>query len=269
MASVPFSAFASTPVTGTIDATTLTTTSSKPTIKGTADGAKTITITVKKEGSTATYYKSHMTSVHSGKWSAKIWKDLSNGTYDLTVTGGSKTLATGKLAVGTSAAGSVTSTAPASSAMTPAATTLVVSSVPLLFGGTAHMSAAVPVSYLQITNIGKVPATLKGFWIKQNGSAPTTSVIGLSTVDDKGGSRGAVGGFEGNAPFVNGAAYAPTAVTVLLPGEMKLFTIKTQLTSNIASYLGKQLVIDVTGIDTNAAVQGTFPIHGTTWSIAY
>ena len=146
-------------------------------------------------------------------------------------------------------------------------TTLAIASVPLLTGGTAHAGQSVPISYLQITNVGGEGALLKGFWVEQNGSSPTESVIGLSTVDDRGGSRSSAGGAEGSTPFQNGVALAPTDA-YFAPGQMRLFTIKATITRVVDSYIGMQLVIDVTSIETAAAVQGQFPIRGTTWTIA-
>lgn len=146
-------------------------------------------------------------------------------------------------------------------------TTLAVQSVPLLVGGTAHAGKSVAISYLQITNIGNEGALLKGFWVKQNGSASTTSIIGLSTVDDKGGSRGSVGGIEGFTPFQNGSAFAPTDA-FFTPGQMRLFTIKAIMTNAVSAYIGTQLMIDVTSVETTATVKGQFPIRGTTWTIA-
>ncbi len=146
-------------------------------------------------------------------------------------------------------------------------TTLVIGSVPLLSGGTAHAGGSVAVSYLQITNVGKECALLKGFWVKQNGSAPVESIIGLTTVDDKGGSRGSTGGIEGATPFQNGLALAPTHA-LFAPGQMRLFTIKAIITQDVSMYVGLQLMIEVASIETTAAVRGQFPIRGTTWVIA-
>lgn len=146
-------------------------------------------------------------------------------------------------------------------------TTLAVQSIPLLFGGTAHTGESVPVSYLQITNVGTAGAQVKGFWIKQNGSAPPQAIIGLSTVDDVGGSRGLAGGLEGTVLFQNGRAFAPTDA-YFAPGQMRLFTVKAMLTQNVLPYSGTQLMIDVASIETTGMVSGQFPIRGTTWTIA-
>ena len=145
---------------------------------------------------------------------------------------------------------------------------LVVNTVPLLAGGTARAGTSVPVAYIQLSNTGKANVAVKGFWVKQNGSANTDAIIGLSTVDDKGGSRGATGGSEGNTPFKNGAAWVPTDATIA-PGAMKLFTIKAVLTANVSNYVGKTLVLETSKVDTSATIKGTLPLRGVTWTIAY
>lgn len=145
-------------------------------------------------------------------------------------------------------------------------TTLRVSNVPLLSGGVAYPGASVPVAYVQVQNTGKNATTLKGFWIEQNGSASVSSVIGLTTIDDKGGLRGATGGTPGATPFVDGKALAPTEA-LFAPGQMRLFTVRATMAPVLTPYRNTQLNIDVTGIETDAAVTGTFPIPGTIWSI--
>jgi len=146
-------------------------------------------------------------------------------------------------------------------------TTLVVADIPLLSGGTAHAGEAVPVSYLQITNTGTAYAKLNGFWLHQDGSANTSVVIGLSTIDDMGGSQGLAGGVEGASPFNAASGFAPTSA-LFAPGQMRLFTVKAILSGNVSAYLGTQLQLNVTSIDSTATAKGTFPIHGTTWVIA-
>lgn len=147
-------------------------------------------------------------------------------------------------------------------------TTLVVKSVPLLSGGTAHSSVGpVPISYLQVINVGKEGALVKGFSVMQNGTAPGEAVIALSTIDDKGGSRGLIGGVEGATPFANGVALAPTDA-YLAPGQMRLFTIFATLSRAVTPYVGLQLSIDVTSVSSTATVNGQFPLRGTTWTIA-
>jgi hypothetical protein len=172
-----------------------------------------------------------------------------------------------------------TPTAPATTASaTPSASTsaerhtigstiIAIQSIPLLFGGEVKSGKTVPIAYLQMTNVGTEGMQLKGFWVKQNGSAPTQAIIGLSTVDDKGGSRGLVGGVEGGTPFQNGIAFAPTDA-YFAPGQMRLFTIKAIMSQSLTPYIGTNLMIDVTSIESTAATQGSLPIRGTTWTIA-
>ncbi|QQR82780.1 hypothetical protein IPJ70_01575 [Candidatus Campbellbacteria bacterium] len=146
--------------------------------------------------------------------------------------------------------------------------TLIIESVPLLSGGTAHAGTSVPVSYLYIRHTGKENAKLEGFWVKQNGSASTKAVIGFTSVDDKEIVHGSIGGNEGTAPFKDGSAFVPMNIT-FTPRQERLFTIRAVLTDDVSSYTGTQLKIDVTGIESNAQEKGTFPIRGTTWTIAY
>jgi hypothetical protein len=250
---------AKTVITGSIDTSSLSSNSLKPTILGTVSGTKIVKITIQKEGNTKIFYKSNTIKVKDGNWKAKISKKLSNGNYEVNLFGSnnikSDPIANGVLIINTKKQASSKSNA-----------TFVVATIPLLAGGTAHSGTSVPISYLQVNNIGKEEGTLKGFWIKQNGSASVKSIIGLSIVDDKGGSRDSVGGTEGSTPFKNGLAFVPTNST-FEPGQMRLFTIKAILTGDVSSHLGKKLVIDVVSADTNASSVGKFPIRGTTWVI--
>jgi hypothetical protein len=146
-------------------------------------------------------------------------------------------------------------------------TTLAVGSVPLLVGGVATAGESVPISYLQITNVGTSSARLTGFWVIQNGTAPTASIVGLSTVDDSGGSRGYAASTAASSLFINGSAFVPTDAYIE-PGQLRLFTIKAMLAPEVSASLGTTLMIDVTGVETTAALHASFPIRGTTWTIS-
>lgn len=257
---IPFSTFASNPkkvtnTSGNFDFSSLTTTSSKPTIYGNASGTKTVKITINKKGENKIFYRSQTIKVKNGIWKNKISKKLPDGIYKIELfdSKGTKngSMATETLNINVEKVNS----------------NFVVANIPLLTGGLAHKGESVPISYLQITNTGKEPETLKGFWIKQNGSASDKSIVGLSTVDDKEGSRNSTNVVEGKSPFKDNLALAPTNV-VFAPGQMKLFTIKAVLGNNISLDLGKQLKIDVVSIETDASVKGQFPITGTTWTIS-
>lgn len=265
--SVPLSASAATSKkkeSASFTESTLIATSTKPVISGEASNVKSVRVNIYKEGSTKPLYKGKSAKVKSGDWSTKVSKTIPNGTYDIVLYGPKgvtrNTLATSTLVIDTS--GKSTRSAKA------ADTTFVVEALPLLVGGSAKQSSSVPMSYLQVTNIGKNAGVVKGFWVKQNGSASTKAVIGLTTVDDSGLLKGSVGGVEGATPFKDNVACVPVPDVTIGAGQMKLFTIKADITSSVSQYLGSQLMIDVTGIDTNAKTRAKFPIRGTTWNLA-
>lgn len=147
-------------------------------------------------------------------------------------------------------------------------TTLRVATVPLLSGGVAYPSTSVPVAYVQIVNMGNFATILKGFDLKQTGSASTDAIIGLTTIDDKGLSRGYAGGAATASPFASGTALAP-ADAVFLPGQRRLFTVRAGMANTLTAYKGTQLILDVTGIEASpdTTIDGIFPIRGTVWSI--
>lgn len=253
---------------GSIDSSSLITNSSKPKISGTASGTKTVKVTVKAEDSNKTYLNKTI-KVKNGKWKAEVTKKLADGRYSVSVFSGDGevNLASGTLIVGKSTS-NTQSNSNSKSTNSKSSSTLSVSLVPLLVGGTAHAGGSVPVSYLKVINVGKEVAVLKGITLKQNGNAGDSAIIGLTTVDDKNGSRTSIGGVEGESPFKNGVATIPMDIT-FAPDQMLIFTIKAGLTKNISAYVGKQLAIEVSSIDTNANLKGAFPIRGTTWNIAY
>lgn len=238
---------------------------SKGTLKiklaGTESEETKVKVKIMEKGETKALYTSKYLKVKKGEWKVSVSKKLSEKNYDMNIAGESGTLTIGK---------NIQQSSNSSSAkLSPSSTTLSVSFVPLLSGGTALAGGRVPVSYLKVVNTGKETATLQGFWMRQNGTAPVSVITGFSTVDDKGGSRGLNGGVEGSTPFnKNGLAFAPTDA-VFVPGQMRLFTIMALISNNIPSSAGTELKIDVDSIQTNAtSVQGTFPIKGTTWGIA-
>jgi hypothetical protein len=282
-------------VSGIIDNSSLISTSANPIIFGTATGTDYIKINIAKKGDSKVIYDSGSVVVKNGEWKVGVSNNLPPGEYNVMVS------SVGDVVINNISEGILTikkinievikpnppvvvpipkpvpvsiptlipAPIPVPIEIDPnAKTTIAVSLVPLLVGGTVHAGGSVPVSYLQVANIGNGYASIKGFYIKQNGSASADAVIGLTTVDDRNGSRGSVGGVEGSTPFKNGTAFAPVTNVILAPGDMKLFTIKVVMTSNVSSYIGQQLMIDVQSVDTNATVSGSFPIRGTTWTIA-
>jgi hypothetical protein len=210
---IPFSTFAFdsnkvTNASGDFDASSLTTKLSKPTIYGNAEGTKTVRITIKKQGESKIFYKSQTIKVKNGSWKTKISKKLPDGIYEIELFD-SKGIKRPSISFNT-----------LNINVEKANSNFVVATIPLLTGGLARKNESIPISYLQITNTGKESETLKGFWVKQNGSASTKSIIGLSTIDDKGGSKHSTSVIEGKSPFKDGLALAPTDV-VFAPGQMK------------------------------------------------
>lgn len=228
-------------------------TGKKASLKGTATDVSRIRVVVTSEDTDKTVFKSKILKVKKGAWKASVTKKLKDGQYTVSVLDYDDKkhpeLVDETLTVGKSQA------------------VLTASSIPLLGGGTANAGALVPVSYLQIRNTSKSTVDLKGFWVAQSGSAADGAVIGFSSVDDKGGSRASVGGFEGTAALSKGKAFIPSSAT-FAPGERKLFTLKAQLSSSVEKYLGSTLMLDVTGIEGNGTFNGAYPIRGTTWTIA-
>jgi hypothetical protein len=247
-------------VSGSITPASLTTNSVKPKLSGTASGTKNVQVHIYKEGSKKAFYTSNVITVKKNLWKTTVNKKLPRGTYTIVLSGDKKfelnTIATETLTIGKEV---VKNDAQID-------TTLVVVPVPLLMGGTARAGAAVSISYLQVINVGKVPATIQGFTVKQNGSASTDALIGLTVADDAGVRQGTLGGVVGAKPFREGSATIPTQI-LLLPGSMKLFTIKALLAPNVSAFLGTQLKMSVTSVGTNAHTKSAFPIAGTTWTI--
>lgn len=143
-----------------------------------------------------------------------------------------------------------------------------VSSIPLLTGGAATLNASVPVAYIKVLNTSAEPAAINGFTLKQNGTAGTDAIIGFATNDDKGGSRSTIGGQEGVDLFKDGETFVPLKA-VVGAGMFRIYTLKAQLSGRASGDVGKSLMLDVSSIDTGAAIRGNFPIRGTTWTLSF
>jgi hypothetical protein len=141
-----------------------------------------------------------------------------------------------------------------------------VSEIPLLSGGYAVPGSTIPVQYVKLVNTSSETTTLPGIWLQQDGSAPVSSIIGFSFVDDKATLRGGTGGTEGVTPFQNGLAFIPLDAT-FAPGQFRIFTIKALVSKNISASYGSTLMIDVAKIDTKGLVAASIPVRGTTWTL--
>lgn len=249
-------------VNGTIASSSLTAVSHTPTITGTASGTKSILLKIYKEGDARVLYKSKAVHVKNGVWSTKVTKSLKEGVYTVELLSSKKSPL-----IDTLATSSLTITKKTQAIKTPvttpqSSTTFVVESVPLLIGGTAKKGMTVPVSYLQVINIGKTPGNVESITLKQNGSAPTNVVTELSVFNE----RGLLSTHTGLS-FVNGVATIPVTIP-LAAQEMQLLTLKATLAPELSMNVGKQMKLDVTSVATNGAMQSVFPIRGTTWTLA-
>ena len=247
--------------TGSITTTPVSMVPLKPVLAGTASGVKAVHIQIVKEGATKPLYTSNVLRVKSGAWSTKINRTLEKGKYTILLRGDKKTahniIATSSLVIGTP-----------TKVLTKSATTFVVEPLALLVGGTVKAGASVPVSYLQVINIGKSAGTATSFTLKQNGSASTESVIGFTISNDQSPLITKVIATPTSPLFSNGYVVIPVNV-VMTPGQMRLFTIKAIIAPSVTTDFGKQLKLDVTSVTTNATMQSLFPIRGTTWTIGY
>lgn len=240
--------------------TSLNSLSSKPTLKGTAGGASSLFISVYKDGSTTTVFASKAIKVTKGKWKSKIATKLTDGKYKVVIYADKNSPSTiiGRetITIGTQIVDHARTDA-----------MLVVVPVPLLLGGTARSGMTVPVSYLQIINLGKETTSLDGFTVKQTGTLSTDAIVGFVAVDDSETAHGNVDNTSDKPLFKDGSATVPLELS-LLPGQTRLVTIKAILGERASHSPGMQLKINITGIVTDAGVRNTFPIRGTTWTMS-
>lgn len=248
---VPQAAFAAS---ASIDEDALSSTSAKPTLSGSTSDLKSVRLVIENANGKEVFKKT--VKVKKGAWKQRVTKSLPAGTYEVRLLDSSKktakTLETETLTIGKK--GSQKATAQVNG-------TISVSSVPLFLSNTVAQGASAPIAYLKVHNSGKETVAIEGFELAQSGSASADSVIGFSTNDDKGGSRATIGGLATTKQFKNGKAYVPLAAAVA-PGQVRIFTIKAILAKDASADLGKQLLIDVTGVRANGKVMGSFPVRG-------
>lgn len=245
-------------VEGAFDQSTLSTMSVRPTVSGEVTGPKTVQLMIYKKNGTKPIFKSKIIKTKNGEWSTKITKSLAKGEYTAVLVGEKKfklnTIATSTLTIGKKVETSVT--------------TFVVEPVPLLNGGVAKASAAVPVAYFQVINIGKAVGKVESFSIKQNGSASTNAVVGFTISDSQSAVVTTIKAETGKSLFKDTVAKLPMNA-LIGAGQMKLFTIKAIMAPTLASYIGTQLKLDVSAVETNGTEKGVFPVRGTTWTLGY
>jgi len=237
----------------------------KPKISGEDTLSETVKVSVNKKGEDK-FLINKSTKVVNDTWKINSSKKFKAGDYEIKIIGlvdrKQKTELVGTLYVGKK-----------SNQLAKVSSTLAVSPIPLLFGGVARAGNAVPVSYLQVTNIGKEALVLNGFNLMQNGTASVDVVSGFTLFDGTDAFLGSVenvSGPRGSALFKSNAAFFP-AVVSFDPGQMRLFTIKAVITNNtgvLSQNFGKNLMLGLTSVDTNGSVRGVFPIRGVSWIIS-
>lgn len=244
----------------TIDTDSLTTTSTKPTIRGSAEDTDHVRVVITSEKGKKVFNKTIKVS-SKDEWKAKPSKKLANGEYDVAVYAGKnvkgKPAMEGTLSVGKSS-GDVASSGKG--------TALSVSSVPLLAGGIARPLTSVPVAYVKVTNTSKIESGIDGITLVQNGSAPTSVITAFTTSDNLGGSRATT--TITNSSFKKNAVFVPLKASIPA-GGFRIFTIKAAVGSSAISNVGKSLVLDVQSVSTAAKVSGMFPVRGTTWMLGF
>jgi hypothetical protein len=249
-------------VTGNITNKTLATASTKPTIRGTVTGTDHVYLELYTDTAKAPYYTSKVATVKNGTWSFKITKTLAKREYTAVLRGEKgnalNIITEETLRVGTAVPRSNSAVSPDLDIST---TTFVTEVVPLLSGGTIKVGTTVPISYLQVINIGSSEGLITGFTIKQTGNAAVAKLASISVVSERG-THAQVHG----TTFKNGIVQVPVSIPIIA-GEMLLFTLKTELANDATSEIAKQYKLDVTGVTTNATMQGVFPVRGTTWTV--
>lgn len=240
------------------DEKTLTTSKTRPSLKGLADGVEKIRVVISQEDEIV--WKSKIISVKkSGSWLASVKKTLKKGSYDVTIYERSD-LKT-PLATETLTIGKVSASSPSSSSSK--GDSIAASPITLLFGGAAPRSTKVPVAYVQLINKGKATTSIDGFTLTQNGTAAAAKISAFETADDKGGSRTMVDNKDGKL-FNGKNAFIPFKAT-LAPGQIRIFTLLALVDKS--ALIGTTLKLDVESVKTNATMSGKFPMRGTTWTI--
>ena len=239
---------------GDFDRSALSTSNSRPTLSGSATGTKKVQVIVRTEGSTRPIFSKNV-SVKRGEWKVKSPKTLTDGTYHVELLGEKgwdlNTLSEATLTIGDEAVSSTSNSGVSS---------LSVSSVPLLFGGTATRGASVPVAYLKVTNTGKVATTFSGVTLKQRGTAAVSAITSLEVRDDKGMSRGIMHAKTGSNNSVSAATNAEIGA-----GQTRLFTVRAVVSPT--AMIGSSLMLDLESLASNSKILGTFPLRGTTYTI--
>lgn len=225
------------------------------TLTGKVEGVKRAVIAFYEPGATTPEYTTKSLTLKSGKFTFKMPKALDDGTYrvELQTTDAKPiVLATSSITVG--------------KPKPVPATTIVVQTIPLLSGGVVKPGRGVAVSYLQVINVGTTPAQITDFNFAQIGSAPVSTIVGVSINDELGLSKGSVGNMVTGTPFVGTKVVVPIAVT-LAAKESRLFTVRAVVGANATANIGQTMTLSLQSLTGNIKIQSALPVNGVTWTI--
>jgi hypothetical protein len=227
----------------------------KFTLTGNVEGVSKAVSAFYVPGATTPAYTTKAVTLKSEKFTFKMPKALPDNTYRImlqTTDAKPIVLATSTITVG--------------KPKPVAQTTLVVQTVPLLSGGVVKVGQGVAVAYLQVINVGITPAQLTEFVFNQVGTAPATTIVGVSINDELGLSKGSVGNMVSGTPFVGTRVAVPVPVT-LAAKESRLFTVRAVVGANATAHIGQTMSLSLQSITGNAKIQSIMPVNGVTWTI--
>lgn len=250
-------------VAGDFDEDTLTTTASRTTIKGTAEGTDTVQLTISKKEGSKPLFTSKTLRVKNGKWASRITKTLAEGEYVVKLLGDKKAklnvIATDTFTVGKERKDDTKKSSD---------TILVIENIPLLRGGKTGMNMNAPISYFQAINIGTSAGVVEDVRVKHAGTAPSSAIVGFTVTDDQSLTNVVYLPKDPAALFRDGVATIPIDA-VIGARQMRLFTVRALLAPTAFAHYGKQFQLSVAGVDTNAKMRAQLPLPSVWWTIGF
>jgi hypothetical protein len=225
------------------------------TLTGRVEGVKKAVIAFYEPGAITPEYTTKPLTLKSGKFTFKMPKALDDGIYRIelqTTDAKPIVLATSTVTVG--------------KPKPVPATTIVVQTIPLLSGGVVKPGRGVAVSYLQVINVGTTTAQITDFNFTQIGSAPVSTIVGVTITDELGLANGSVGNMLTGTPFVGTKVTVPIAVT-LAAKESRLFTVRAVMGPNAVANVGQTMTLSLQSLSGNIKIQSAMPVNGVTWTI--
>lgn len=147
-------------------------------------------------------------------------------------------------------------------------TTIRVATIPLLSGGSVAAYGSVPLTYLQIANLGKNVAELTGFTVTQTGTADDALISKLTVINDKGAIIGSLEASAGDSVFEDKETRMGAALRIA-PGAVQVVTIRALIGETVSRDIGTRISLGVTAVESNEVIEvkGLFPIYGVSWTV--